>query len=157
MNLNSRHGFSLMEVMIASTVLVGSLIVLDELASLGTRNAINMETRVTAQMLCEQKLNQILTGIDPLQEVENEAFEENDDEAGEEDEGEEWFYTVELEPLEIQNLVSLKVIVRQDEEKYLRPKQYELVRWVESSSLSSGDLDLGSDSESQGSAEFSEP
>lgn len=119
---NSRAGFSLMEVMVASTIFMGSLIILDELANMGTRNAIDVETYITAQNLCEQQLNRILTGIDSMQEAENETFDDYED----------WSYTVEIEPLDTPGLTSVKVIVQQDEEKFLRPKSYELVRWVAS-------------------------
>ncbi|MEZ6048508.1 MAG: prepilin-type N-terminal cleavage/methylation domain-containing protein [Planctomycetaceae bacterium] len=117
---HSRAGFSLMEVLIASAILIGSLVVLDQLSTLGRISANSAETMVTAQLLCEQKLNLMLSGMESIEPTEDTAWEDDEN----------WHYAVDLEPLDNLPLNKLTVRVWQDEELFLQPQEYELVRWV---------------------------
>jgi prepilin-type N-terminal cleavage/methylation domain-containing protein len=69
-----RSGFSLIEVIIATAILLGSVFVLSELAGLGRRQSQRAEQHTRAQELCEQTLNEILFGERPLLEVEDEPL-----------------------------------------------------------------------------------
>ncbi|MCA9040077.1 MAG: hypothetical protein KDA65_07020 [Planctomycetaceae bacterium] len=131
-----------MEVLVASAILIGSLIVLDQLATLGRLSANSAESRVTAQLLCEQKMNLMLTGMEPL--------EETDDTVWEEDEN--WHYSVELLPTEKLPLTAVTVRVWQDEEKVLRPQRFHLVRWIQQTS---SDESAGGESEESDISELS--
>ena len=64
MNQPRRSGFSLMEVLLATGILLGSLIVLGQLATVGRKHAHDAETLTTAQLLCQSKLNEILKQSD---------------------------------------------------------------------------------------------
>ena len=57
-----RSGFSLLEVIMATAILLGCLIVLGDLAAVGRRHARDAEDLTTAQWLCQTKLNEILAG-----------------------------------------------------------------------------------------------
>jgi Tfp pilus assembly protein PilV len=85
----ARAGFSLMEVLLATSMLLASVIVLGELAGIGRRHASAARELATAQILCENKLNEILAGAAPLTAVDGEPLEE---EPG-------WIYTVKIEPV----------------------------------------------------------
>lgn len=128
MNQSKRRGFSLMEVMFASAILTGSLIALDQLATMGRQNANSAETMVTAQLLCEQKMNLMLSGMERLESTDDSTWEENED----------WHYAVRLTPTEKMSLTELEVEFWQDEEKFHQPQRYNLIRWITQSETSDG-------------------
>ena len=66
-----RRGFSLIEVIMATAILMGSAVVLSRLVGLGRTHAQNTEKLAEAQRLCENTLNEILLGIRPLSPVES--------------------------------------------------------------------------------------
>jgi prepilin-type N-terminal cleavage/methylation domain-containing protein len=61
-----RRGFSLIEVIVATAILLGSVVVLSQLAGLGGTYAQNTEQMSLAQRVCENTLNELLVGIRPL-------------------------------------------------------------------------------------------
>lgn len=69
-----RGGFSLIEVILATAILLGSVVVLGELASMGRRQAEKGKKLAAAQQLCEQTLNEVLLGLRPLEPVEQEPL-----------------------------------------------------------------------------------
>ncbi len=69
-----RSGFSLMEVILATAILLGSVIVLGELAGMGRRQSLRGRDLAEAQQLCEKTLNEILTGLRPLEPQEQEPL-----------------------------------------------------------------------------------
>ena len=79
---NTRSAYSLIEAMIATAILVGSTIVLAQLAGIGREHAWKADDVTRAQALCQSKLNELLAGIDSLQPVDNQAFEYDDDGQG---------------------------------------------------------------------------
>lgn len=119
-----RAGFSLLEVILATGVLLGCLIVLSELAALGRRHTSDAEDLAAAQRICQTKMNEILAGLAPL-----ESFDEAEveDEPG-------WLYSVATEATSQPGLVAVRVTVYQDWFEAARPKQYVLVHWVRGSS-----------------------
>ncbi|MGD9855632.1 MAG: hypothetical protein AB7U20_11865 [Planctomycetaceae bacterium] len=69
-----RPGFSLMEVILATAILLGSVVVLSELAGMGRRQSLRGREMAEAQQLCEQTLNELLTGLRPLEPQEQEPL-----------------------------------------------------------------------------------
>lgn len=127
--LRSRRGFSLMEVMLSTSILVGSSIVLIELATIGRKQANSAYDLNTAQLLCQAKLNEIVakaTSAKPVQE------EELENDPG-------WFYSIEIEPARHRRLVSVKVTVSQEADDSRKPASFTLVRWMPDSILESAD------------------
>jgi hypothetical protein len=121
-----QSGFSLMEVLLATSILLGSLIVLGQLASVGRRHAQDAEGWTAAQLACQTKLNEIVAGVEPVQPVEEEVLL---DAPG-------WVYSVEVEPAGRLGLTSLRVVVSEDpavleETGIERPlKRFALTRWI---------------------------
>jgi type II secretory pathway pseudopilin PulG len=64
-----RHGFSLIEVLIATAILMGSAVVLTRLAGMGRDQLNKARLHAQAQQLCENTLNEILLGLRPMQNV----------------------------------------------------------------------------------------
>ena len=67
----SRYGFSLIEVVLATAVLMGSVIVLARLAGMGRSTANKAELLSLAQLKCEQTLHEIVLGIRAREPVQN--------------------------------------------------------------------------------------
>ena len=121
-----RAGFSLLEVIMAAAILLGSLVVLGQLATVGRMHAHDADDLTTAQLLAESKLNEILAGVELVRSVEDEALIEAPG----------WAYSVEVEPLDQLGLASLRVTVSEDlsereEDAEERPaKRFTLTRWI---------------------------
>jgi len=117
----TRRGFSLMEVLLATAILLGCVIVLAELANVGHKNAEAAEELATAQWLCQTKLNELRAGAVPLVEVQNEPLLEAPD----------WAYTITVDPLAQTGLVSVRVTVSQAK-TVPNPRSFSLVQWLRS-------------------------
>lgn len=116
-----RGGFSLLEVILATSILLASAIVLLELASIGRAHIESTEDLAAAQRICETRINEILAGVTPLSVVENQPLAEDPD----------WTITVELAPVEkLSSLASLRVSVAREASPGHRAKRYTLVRWI---------------------------
>ena len=120
MNPAGRKGFSLLEVLLAMGILLGSMVALGHLAQLGRSRADAAMELANAHRICQGRLNEILAGIRPLETIHEERLE---DEPG-------WLYSVEIDTAARQGLSSVRVTVRQDLPEERRPKQFALVRWV---------------------------
>ena len=124
-----RRGFSLLEVMLATSILLACLIVLGELASVGRRHARDAEQLTAAQLLCRSRLNEILAGAAPL---ESQAASDVPELPG-------WSWTVQVEPLGRYGLSSVTVTVARVPPETLETpsaaggKSFSLTRWVHSS------------------------
>lgn len=129
MNRPARDAFSLLEVLLAMSILLGAVVVLGELARIGRKNAQAAKELTQAQLLCETKLNEILAGIDSSTPREAAAFEEHPDE---------WLYTVERTPLAHPGVVSLRVTVKRNLPDAYRPAQFSLVRWIRDPEATAG-------------------
>jgi type II secretory pathway pseudopilin PulG len=62
----NRDGFSLIEVILATAVLLGSVMVLSELAGIGRRQGQRARDLTRAQLLCERQLSALLTEGQPI-------------------------------------------------------------------------------------------
>ena len=67
---NSRAGLSLLEVIIATVILAVSATLLVRLIGAGDRNAQRADQRITAQMICQNKMDEIVASIEPLESIE---------------------------------------------------------------------------------------
>ncbi len=121
-----RAGLSLLEVMLALAILGGSIAVVGELMRFGMRNAEAARDLSTAQVFCEAKINEIASGLLPPQAIANTPIEEiaNLDAAGL------WLYSVDVQQIDQQGLISVTVSVFQDPNLKTRPVEFSLVRWM---------------------------
>lgn len=155
----NRSGFSLIEVILATAIMLGSVIVLSELAGIGRRQSNRAETATIAQQNCENLLNELLLGIRPLVPIDDEPllpvedpfavdfdFDSSDaasagnpfapqaslTETTQSDDVEsEWLYSVRIVPHDqYAGLATLTVTVWQADEQLPRPGRFQLIRWI---------------------------
>lgn len=157
-----RRGFSLIEVILATAILMGSVIVLARLAGMGRTTSQKAQQYAVAQRVCEQTLNEIVLGLRPLESVQQAqlqplaAFADGPDLNAEASstaslisvhrDGRRWTYSVRAQPLEeIPELTLLSVIVKSvvPEGSIARPTSFRLSRWVRNSP--SADSSLSAD------------
>jgi prepilin-type N-terminal cleavage/methylation domain-containing protein len=137
--MNSRNGFSLLEVILALALLVGAIAVSGELIRLGTLSAARARDLTHAQLICESKLAEITAGI-VLPEAVSYAQYEYDPE---------WVYSVELAAVDVPGLVLLRVTVGQNLLPTQRPVEFSLTRLIQDPGVElpeAQSIDTGSDS-----------
>ncbi|MEQ9408392.1 MAG: prepilin-type N-terminal cleavage/methylation domain-containing protein [Fuerstiella sp.] len=147
MGLHARCGFSLIEVIVATAILMGSVIVLARLAGMGRTMAQKTQLHSDAQRVCEQTLNEILLGLRPLEPVEQAPL-DSATLAGESSEigsqqqvaddrivvrqvSGRWLHSVRLQPhTQIPVLQTLTVVVESADDRSERPVRFRLSRFV---------------------------
>ncbi|MFV1964353.1 MAG: prepilin-type N-terminal cleavage/methylation domain-containing protein [Pirellulaceae bacterium] len=117
------RGLSLLEVMLAIAIFGGALGVIGELVRIGSRNAEMARDLTTAQLLCETKMAEISAGLIPPEVVTSAPIEE----WGEQDA---WYYSIQVDPVDQQGMLSIWVVVEQNSAIYSRPVSYQLTRWM---------------------------
>ena len=150
-----RRGFSLIEVMIATAILMGSAVVLARLAGMGRDQSQKARLHSDAQELCEQTMDELLLGLRPMELLEAMPFiplpapvEETTDEmsppdpfASQEAIGQpltltdetdpEWRHSIRTERiLNKPGMWALTVEVRQGDQTLQRPIRFSLTRWI---------------------------
>lgn len=118
--MRRRGGFSLLEVLLATTILLGSAIVLGELARLGLRSGDSAEAIGQATMLCECLLAELASGSESSEPVTDVPLLH---ESG-------WLYSIEREAAPHPELALVRVTVRQDLPEEKKPIQCTLERWI---------------------------
>ena len=122
---SNRSGFSLIEIIIATAILMGSVVVLARLAGMGRSMAQRADALSNAQRICERTLNEIVLGERPLQAVNRSILEpvaqveplstNNDSSTRVSLPGERWLHSVWFTPLQdMPELVRLTVTVEPD-------------------------------------------
>lgn len=76
MKRTRRAGLSLLEVMLATTVLLGSVIVLSQIAFVGTAHMDAARQYAAAQLVCQARMNEMLAGALPIEELSGQAIPE---------------------------------------------------------------------------------
>lgn len=132
----SRSGFSLLEVILALAILAGAIVVLGEANRLALRNAEIARDMGKAQLLCESKLSEIVTGIVPAEPVENAPFDATTTASIDANEPA-WLYTIETAQVDEAGLLSVRVTVTRDVPAGQHPVRFSLVRWLPDPSVSS--------------------
>jgi len=153
-----RPGFSLIEVIMATAILMGSAVVLGKLAGMGREQSSKARLHSEAQQICEQTLNELLLGLRPMEATESTPLlpllptvsesqegetadaspaadllrNENDAAAGQTlDAAPEWLHSIRMAPLASQpGMWSLTVEVVQGDLQLERPVRFSLTRWV---------------------------
>jgi type II secretory pathway component PulJ len=120
MTLRRRHGFSLLEVLLATSILIGSAIVLMELVSIGSRHASSARDLVKSQLICQTKLNEVLARVVPAETVRPTPVEDEP----------EWVYWIDVQPLKQPGLVALEVNAAHEPQPNKQSARFTLIRWV---------------------------
>ena len=154
-----RRGISLMEVILATALLMGSVVVLSRLIGMGRTQANKAEFQSEAQRLCEHTIHEIMLGLRPMQSIEEapltplpaagfgqlEDLVDDDVFTGTVDDSasagsSRWLYSVRIASVqESPGLIGLTVEVSQTESMLRRPVQFRLSRWVRFDEMSGSD------------------
>ena len=123
----ARPGFSLLEVILASAVLLASSVVLCQLLGIGREHSFRSEVTTQAQVLCQRTMNELLAGIVPFEPITDQEFHGDP----------EWSYSLDIEPLEGRELLRVSITVTEQTtsrteatQPKSRPRSFRLVRWV---------------------------
>ena len=137
---SQRPGFSLLEVMLATTVLLGSVIVLSHIAFVGTAHMDSAQQYAAAQLVCQARMNEMLAAALPIEEVSNQPIPELPG----------WGMTVKVKSASQSGLLALQVtaaeqpaemglegsfqasgeVANESQQVVGAGKQFTLVRWI---------------------------
>ena len=115
-----RHGYSLLEVILAVAILAGAVAVISHVMHIGTRSASEARDLARAQLLCEAKMAEITSGVAEASAAEQVPF----------DTDPEWLYSVAIESTDREGLLFVRVTVGQDPDAWNRPVTVSLVRLI---------------------------
>jgi len=124
-NRKSRRGLSLLEVILAIAILAGCIAAIGQLVRLGLLNAEEARDLTNAQLLCESKIAEIAAGVVPAEAASMVPFEHDS----------RWTYTVVVNSLDDQSLLSVQVTVQQAESAREHPFTASLTCWMIDPSL----------------------
>ena len=93
----------MLEVILAIAILGMALVVIGELLRVGFRSAADAQQRSEAQMACDSKMAEVVSGVLPLESVSGGKIEEFDG----------WEYDVMVDDGQFDGLLQVKVTVRQ--------------------------------------------
>lgn len=121
----SRGGFSLLEVVLATAVLLGCVIVLSHIAFVGRSHMESADQLSIAQLVCQTRLNEMLSGAAPIQPVGGEPIAELPG----------WTLSVKASAASQPGLVELRVTAAKvapaaGQGTAAAGKQFTLVRWI---------------------------
>ena len=100
----ARRALSLLEVVLALAILAMSLAILGNLFDLSVRSAVDARDLTRAQLLCESTMSEITAGALPMSGGTRLPIESETD----------WFYSVVVEPTELEFLQALTITVYRD-------------------------------------------
>lgn len=155
-----RRGISLMEVILATALLMGSVVVLSRLVGMGRTQANKAEFQSEAQRLCENTIHEIMLGLRPLESIERAPLRsisaagagQLEDRVADDnfsgtvgestvDANPPWLYSVRIALVQdAPELTRLTVEVLQTESLLRRPSQFQLSRWVRSGTVSGSEF-----------------
>lgn len=140
----TRHGLSLLEVLVAMAILLFAMAAIGRLVTIGTDQALEVQWRGEAARKCQSQMARVVAGEIPMQSAGDTAFDEDAD----------WNWSVEVEQGTVQGLWNVTVKVTRVKEE-ARKVQVTLQRLVMDPSLRGNTADAaapaGTDSTSSGS------
>ncbi len=131
-----RTGFSLLEVLVATAILMGAAGVLFHLAGIGAGHATGAQKLADAQWSCRTKMDEITAGVVRAERVRDRPLRNRPG----------WVYSVEIEPINRPNVPAgmalLRVTVAErsavDNDRFA--VQFSLNRWIRDPDLEDGDV-----------------
>ncbi|MBO7726095.1 MAG: prepilin-type N-terminal cleavage/methylation domain-containing protein [Thermoguttaceae bacterium] len=115
------RGFTLMEVLVVLAILIAGFTALTQLQTSALKESAEAEEKTSIQVLCQNELDKILTGITELvPDLENPIPEFAD-----------WSYTVQYRPAPLPGLIVIRVVAQKSEYTRVpsdRPGVYDMVR-----------------------------
>lgn len=97
----SRRGISLFEVVLALAIFTGAMTAIAQILRTGSRAAVRAQLESEAVLLCERRMNEVVSGVLPLEGVDHAPFDNRSN----------WFWTLTLSDSGVVNLLKLEVSV----------------------------------------------
>jgi len=168
---HDRRGFSLIEVIMATAILMGSVVMLSQLSGIGRTHADKTRQHAQAQRICENTLNEIIMGFRPMVAAESAPLlplvEKIDEEVIEFDDAEQapvilpgrpqdrlvtanntplWLHSVRVKPHEqTPGIARLTVDVEAVQQTGSRRVHFSLTRWIRQKSQPGSSVEFGGD------------
>ncbi len=102
-----RSGITLLEVLVAMAIFLFSIAAISQLVSIGSDRALDTQYYAKASMLCQRKLAELITGIEPLTSAGSGSFKEEGDNL-------DWQYETDIADSDVDNLKRVTVTVKLD-------------------------------------------
>jgi hypothetical protein len=115
-----RGAFTLLEVILALSILVGALAVIGELANHGILSAHSAASLAEAQLLAESKMAEITAGLVSPTSVSGVPLEFDPA----------WLYSITVDPTTDTGLIAVRLTVYENLPPDQRPTEFTLVRWM---------------------------
>ncbi len=116
-----RRAFTLYEVVLAISILLGAMAVMGKLIATGSRAATRAQLQTHAMLLCQSKLSEVSAGVEPLTSVQGAPFDST---------APGWIWSLDVAPGPRQDLLELHVQVVLPGEGLTPRAQTSLVRWM---------------------------
>ena len=122
---HAQAGFTLLEVILAMAILLLSLAAVSQLVLTAHANARLARDRGTAQMLCDSLMAELIAGSLPLESTSETSLQDVVDGVDSD-----WLYAVDVSATDLDGLLRVEVLVRQDDAVIARPAEARLVQWM---------------------------
>lgn len=76
--VSSRAGISLFEIILALSIFLGAVVALSQLTANGMNTAVAARLQTQAILRCESKLAEVVAAVEPLEDVTDQPFEDDD-------------------------------------------------------------------------------
>jgi prepilin-type N-terminal cleavage/methylation domain-containing protein len=140
-------GFTLLEIILALAILAGSLAALGEVMRLADQTASLTEGESQAQILAASVMDELLSGARQLSAVSQAPLVQDSDPP--------WVYSIDTESTNLDQIVSVRVLVEQQLDPRLQPARFEIDRYMPNPDYVPPDTSDQSNSSSSTSSSFS--
>jgi general secretion pathway protein I len=122
-NMKSRSGLSLLEVMLALTILAMTVALLSQITKQATDNGLMAQRLATAQMLCDSKMAEVLAGAIPLTTGPWTEITDSMQRGT-------WYYQIQTTTTERPNMVGVRLSITDQPNAVENPELFHVVRWM---------------------------
>lgn len=119
-SFSNRRGISLFEVVLALAIFIGALTAVAQILRTGSRAAVRAQLESEAVLLCERRMNEVVSGVLPLEAVDRSGFDNRSN----------WFWSLSLSESGSVNLLKLEVKVEHVGENSTNQISYRLTRFM---------------------------
>ena len=116
-----RRAFTLFEVVLAISILLGAMTVIGKLIATGSRAATRAQLQTHAMLLCQSKLSEVIAGVEPLASAQGVPFDSTTSD---------WTWSLDVAPGPIGYLLELHLQVTLPGEGSIPRAKASLVRWM---------------------------
>ena len=119
-NWTGRLGITLLEVLIALAIFLGSMVAMSQLISTGVQASVQARLQTQAILRCESKMAEIVAGVEPLEASADVPFEDD----------EQWTWSLETLVGPHDDLIELVVTTTREGQSGLSTASYTLRRYI---------------------------